>query len=103
MRHLYQRLEERIKNQFKWALKKAVVDYILMDPTERIRIRIYNIPRTHPLHVIRGPIPWHGNFDASKEIVRSTLYVTHPVLVAVRKLWDEKYKISLRNLSKRIV
>lgn len=90
MRYLVQRLEELSKQRFKWALKKAVVDYILMDPTERVRIRIYQVPQTFPLHVIRGPIPWHANYVVSKDVVSSTLFMTHPVSVAIRKLWDEK-------------
>lgn len=92
MKYLIKRLEERSQALFKWALKKAVVDYILMDASERVRIKIYHVPKEFPLHVIRGPIPWHNNFVTSRDIIRGTLYLSHPVIVAIRKIWDERYR-----------
>lgn len=95
MRLLVERLEERNKELFKWALKKSVVDYILMDPAERVRIRIYHVPKEHPHNIIRGPLPWHGSFVAANDTVRNTLFFAHPVIVRIRKLWDDKYAMSL--------
>lgn len=87
---LVERLEERARSWFKWALKKAIVDYILMDPAERVRIKVFQVEQSYQPRIVRGPIPWHNNYVTCREVMRNTLFLCHPILVRLRKLWDDK-------------
>ncbi|XP_035707277.1 dynein heavy chain 3, axonemal-like [Folsomia candida] len=89
---LVERLEERARSWFKWALKKAIVDYILMDPAERVRIKVFQVEQSYQPRIVRGPIPWHNNYVTCREVMRNTLFLCHPILVRLRKLWDDKYR-----------
>jgi dynein heavy chain len=84
------RLEERAKALYKWALKKSILDYILLDPTERVRLRIFQVELGHEPCLIRGPLPWHNNVVTCREVMRNSLFHTHPVIIALRRLWDSK-------------
>lgn len=85
-------LERKAKISYNYALKKAMVDYILLDDAEKLRLRIYNVPKPHPHFFLRGPYPWHSSITVSKEIIRNTLFLVHPILVRMRALWNDKYK-----------
>lgn len=87
---LRERLEDRAKVWFKWALKKAVVDYILLDPAERVRIKVFQTEQPYRPKLIRGPIPWHNSYVTCRDAIRNTLFLSHPILVRLRKLWNEK-------------
>jgi dynein heavy chain len=89
LRFLIQNLEEEVKTLYRWAEKRAIVDYIFMDWTERIRLRVYQIPKAFPNYIVRGPLPWHNNYLVSRETMRHNLFITHPVMLAIRRLWDD--------------
>ena len=81
--------ENGAKRLYTYGEKKAIVDYILIDWSERIRLRVYTIPKATLHYIIRGPIPWHNNYHVSKEILRNNLFIAHPVIIAIMKLWND--------------
>ena len=43
------------------------------------------------IRVIRAPMPWHDSFIEAKRAMELHLFVTHPVMLDLQKLWIEKY------------
>ena len=70
------------------TIKKAIVEYILLDPDERERIRIRQVPRSYPKFTIRAPIPWHANILICRESIRHALFITHPVVLEIQRIWN---------------
>uniref|UniRef100_A0A8D3EB25 Dynein axonemal heavy chain 7 n=1 Tax=Scophthalmus maximus TaxID=52904 RepID=A0A8D3EB25_SCOMX len=55
-------MEEEVKSDYVFSLKKSIVDYILMDPAERQRLTIASIPKPFSRRVIRAPVPWTTSY-----------------------------------------
>ena len=87
---LMRALQEEVKKDYKLNWQKAAVTYILMDPSERIRLRIYSLPQVAVRQVIRAPILWHETFRSSYELQLKQLFVTSPVMALIQLLWWNK-------------
>jgi dynein heavy chain, axonemal len=69
-----------VKNIHLTAIKKAIVDYILLDPFEQQRLKIpVNIERYEPA-VARAPVPWHEELQKTKAFIEDNLYIINPVM-----------------------
>lgn len=64
--------------------------YILNDPAEQIRLQIPFIPPLWPAHIVRAPVPWHTPFLKSKEALSCRYYLGNPVLLELRRMWQER-------------
>jgi dynein heavy chain len=84
-------LEEEILNDYNSSLKKAIVDYILMDPQEKRRLRIGALPLASPQRIIRAPVPWHDDFRKTFEAQEVQLFIGNDVMLQIQKLWHDKY------------
>ncbi|XP_006892767.1 PREDICTED: dynein heavy chain 3, axonemal [Elephantulus edwardii] len=73
------------------SLRKSIVDYILMDPTERKRLCITSIPRPFPQRVIRAPVPWHSAYVSAKKWNRKHLHVVNPMMLSLKDLWFSEF------------
>ena len=40
------------------AEKKSIIDYLLLDPAEKLRTNIMHTPSSYKSSVIRAPVPW---------------------------------------------
>ena len=47
-----QQLEDEVVENYNSSLRKAVVDYILIDPQEKNRLKIFSTPLTSPRRYI---------------------------------------------------
>ena len=70
-----------VENSYKLAIKQSIVDYILLDPEEQIRLSIppfvdHYLPRT-----ARAPVPWHESVLQSKKAIEENLYITNQVML----------------------
>lgn len=65
----------------------VIVDYILMDPIERKRLFIENIPRMFPQRVIRAPVPWHSVYRNAKKWNEEHLHTVNPMMLSLKELW----------------
>lgn len=83
-------LQEEVKKDYKLSWQKAAVDYILLDPTERARLRIHFVPRVSVSLVVRAPVPWHETFLSSKEMQLHQLFITSRVMEHIQLLWWNK-------------
>ncbi|XP_072798825.1 dynein axonemal heavy chain 3 isoform X1 [Vicugna pacos] len=85
-------LVEEKENDYYSSLMKSIVDYILMDPTERKRLFIESIPRTFPQRVIRAPVPWHSVYRSAKKWNEEHLYTVNPMILSLKELWFAEFR-----------
>ena len=88
---LHDKLKLEIQQVYDLAIRQAVVDYILLDPSERKRVKIFRIPKIFRSHTIRAPIEWHDTMNEIKRDLQITLHANNPIMSALQVLWDEHY------------
>ncbi|XP_042293782.1 dynein axonemal heavy chain 3 [Sceloporus undulatus] len=88
---LLKSLTEEIQDDYQIWLMKNIVDYILMDPDERKRLFIYNIPQPFPQRVIRAPVPWHKVYREVKIWNESHLFTINPMMLTLQRLWFTEF------------
>ncbi|XP_032896217.1 dynein heavy chain 3, axonemal isoform X1 [Amblyraja radiata] len=84
-------LLEEVNNDYNSSLRKAIVDYILKDPSERMRLFISSVPRPFPQRVIRAPVPWHNDNTKARAWNESHLFVDNPMMNLLQLLWRTKF------------
>ncbi|NXU51136.1 DYH3 protein, partial [Turnix velox] len=84
-------LKEEIKADYKINLKKAIVDYILMDPAQRERLSIQSTPRPFPPRVVRAPVPWHSSYEEVKSWNERNLFTVNPLMPTLQQLWLSEF------------
>nr|XP_060504710.1 dynein axonemal heavy chain 3 isoform X1 [Panthera onca]XP_060504711.1 dynein axonemal heavy chain 3 isoform X1 [Panthera onca] len=80
------------ENDYYSSIMKSIVDYILMDPIERKRLFIENIPRMFPQRVIRAPVPWHSVYRNAKKWNEEHLHTVNPMMLSLKELWFTEFK-----------
>ncbi|CAI5792110.1 dynein heavy chain 3, axonemal [Podarcis lilfordi] len=88
---LLKELTEEIQNDYHIWLMKDIVDYILMDPEERKRLFIYNIPLPFPRRVIRAPVPWHTIYQEVRSWNEGHLFTVNPMMLTLQRLWFSEF------------
>ncbi|XP_076020504.1 dynein axonemal heavy chain 3-like [Genypterus blacodes] len=88
-------LQEEVKRDYDFSLKKSIVDYILMDPSERERLSICSTPRPFPRRVIRGPVPWADSYKEGHIWLNEHLLTVNHVMVQLQTSWLNRFS-SLR-------
>jgi len=91
LKSVHEQLKDEIHTNYDLAIRKSIVDYILLDPNERQRVKIQNIPKTFRLCIIRAPISWHDTMDQTKKDLLITLHTNNPIMASLQTLWDEAY------------
>ncbi|XP_030596674.1 dynein heavy chain 3, axonemal isoform X2 [Archocentrus centrarchus] len=88
-------MEEEVKRDYCFSLKKSIVDYILMDPSELHRLSISSVPQPFPKRVIRAPVPWGTSYrDAHTWQSQHLFAVTH-IMFLLQNMWLNSFS-SLR-------
>ncbi|VDN09030.1 unnamed protein product [Dibothriocephalus latus] len=88
---LHDELLEEIGQGYEMAVRRAIVEYILMDPDERRRLFIGWLLVPHPIYVIRPPVPWHESAVSSAKFCANNLYVPSAMSLALNILWHTKW------------
>ncbi|XP_035537407.1 dynein heavy chain 3, axonemal [Morone saxatilis] len=88
-------LEEEVERDYYFSLKKSIVDYILMDPSERQRLSISSIPEPFPRRVIRAPVPWATSYKEAHMWQSQHLFTISPIMVLLQDVWLNSFS-SLR-------
>ncbi|XP_040928837.1 dynein axonemal heavy chain 3 isoform X2 [Betta splendens] len=88
-------IEEEVKKDYYFSLKKSIVDYILMDPSERQRLSISSIPKPFPRRVIRAPLPWAMSFRMAHIWQSQHLFTVSRIMVLLHDIWLDSFS-SLR-------
>ncbi|XP_058475903.1 dynein axonemal heavy chain 3-like [Solea solea] len=88
-------LEEEVKRDYFFSLKKSIVDYILLDPSERQRLCISSIPKLFPRRVIRAPVPWSANYKKTHMWQSQHLFTVNHIMIMLQDIWQKSFS-SLR-------
>jgi hypothetical protein len=88
---LHDELKQEIHMNYDRAVRQGIIEYMLLDPNERERVKIYHIPRRFRSRTIRAPIAWHDTMELTKNELQTTLHVNNPIMSALQTLWDDVY------------
>ncbi|VDQ02889.1 unnamed protein product [Trichobilharzia regenti] len=80
-------LQKQIHEDYEYAVRKSIVDYILLDPEERKRLFIEWLPVPYPSFVVRPPVPWHTRRKRAHEFCKRYLFTTGPIPLALQNIW----------------
>ncbi|EDV21418.1 uncharacterized protein TRIADDRAFT_60039 [Trichoplax adhaerens] len=84
------KLTEQMDECYYLSVKKAILDYILLDKQEQKRLGIATRPKL-PLPAGREYFPWHESMSEAKQNLESSLFTTHAVTRELINLWITKY------------
>jgi dynein heavy chain len=87
-RFLLDEMETEIRRDYNQSLRKAILDYILLDPEGRKHLNIHTYPTDYPSIAIRAPVPWHSTFVISSHVLHHKLFIVNPILLCLRDLWE---------------
>ena len=73
------------------AQRRAMLDYLLLNPAERARLRIGRSPAPFPQWTLRAPVPWAARVRVARAALAVEL-VLSPHLVALRTAWDQQFR-----------
>ncbi|XP_038676444.1 dynein heavy chain 3, axonemal isoform X3 [Scyliorhinus canicula] len=91
LQELHNDLLEEVHIDYDSSLRKAIVNYILKDPSERMRLFVSSVPRPFPQRVIRAPVPWHSAYGQAKVWNESHLFVVNPMMSLLQEFWYTKF------------
>ncbi|ORZ39485.1 dynein heavy chain and region D6 of dynein motor-domain-containing protein [Catenaria anguillulae PL171] len=84
-------LLSEVHKDYTLYFKKAIVDYILLDESERQRLLIPRVPNTYRPRIIRAPFPWHDSVVATRSFMQENLFTTNPVMLQILGIF-QKYQ-----------
>lgn len=85
---LLDKIEAEVICDYNQSIRKAVLNYILLDHEERKRLNIQTCPIDYPPITIHAPVPWHCTFQISSQMLDHRLFIGNPVLSSLRDLWE---------------
>ncbi|CAL8075896.1 unnamed protein product [Calicophoron daubneyi] len=84
-------LRMEIREGYDKALRKAIVDYILLDPEERKRLFIRWLPVAYPSYVVRAPVPWSAKRKAAFQFCQGNLFTPCALTLAIQRIWCTEF------------
>jgi dynein heavy chain len=90
---------EEIRLVHNIALRKSIVDYILMDGDERIRLGIPAFEAPFEPQIVRAPVPWHHTLIETRASVEQNLYITNPVMLELLNIHHQFSGIKLIDMT----
>ncbi|XP_017770457.1 PREDICTED: dynein heavy chain 3, axonemal-like [Nicrophorus vespilloides] len=73
-------------------MRECLLEYILNDPYEWKRLKIDSYPSKYPTMLIRAPVPWHIQYVVGRQSLERRFYLGNPLILAIRKLWQDEYQ-----------
>ncbi|KAL4226016.1 hypothetical protein ACF0H5_014003 [Mactra antiquata] len=81
---------EEMEDDRRFAIKKAVMDYVLLDEKEQSRLGV-PVPPKPSNSAGRLGYPWHERVNKVREFMTEDLYITHPVMYSILYHFHTKY------------
>ncbi|XP_078276213.1 dynein axonemal heavy chain 3-like [Rhinoraja longicauda] len=88
---LCQELTQEIEDMYTTAIKKAILDYVLLDPVEQERLGIELPPKVSET-AGRERFPWHESVEGARLKIKDNLYITHPVMSIILLNFQTRYR-----------
>ncbi|CAH2277605.1 Hypothetical predicted protein [Pelobates cultripes] len=85
-----QDLTKEAEEHYTNAIKKSILDYLLLDPLEQERLGIV-IPPKISNSAGREHFPWHESMHEARAKLERNLHITHPVMSAILFNFYSKY------------
>ncbi|XP_018409373.1 PREDICTED: dynein heavy chain 3, axonemal-like [Nanorana parkeri] len=85
-----QDLTKEAEENYIYAIKKSIVDYILLDPMEQHRLGI-KVSSKMSNRAGRHYFPWHESVNTARIKLKSNLHITHPIMSKVLLHFYTKY------------
>lgn len=80
------KLEAEVSETYYLAAKQSILDYILLDRDEQLRLKIPHFPQSFQPKLARAPVPWHQEYLDAKMFLEANLYLTNPIMLKILKL-----------------
>ncbi|XP_064605237.1 dynein axonemal heavy chain 3-like isoform X2 [Liolophura sinensis] len=84
------KFEQEMEEDHNKAIRKAVLDYLLLDKGEQERLGV-PVPAKRSHSAGRLPFPWHESVQQTRRFMSIDLYITHPVMPAILYHFESKY------------
>ncbi|XP_076804189.1 dynein axonemal heavy chain 3-like isoform X1 [Clavelina lepadiformis] len=84
-------LREEVLKYYDFSYRKAIIDYILSDDTERRRVHVAAIPRPFLLHTIRAPVPWRSSCLSARDFCKRSLFTVSSLMLHLQNLWFDRF------------
>ncbi|KAJ3297193.1 Dynein heavy chain 3, axonemal [Borealophlyctis nickersoniae] len=90
-----QTLLAEFQTDYATALRRSIVDYILLDPVEQERLLIPPLPPPYTPRTVRAPVPWHATMVTNKGFMEENLFITNSVMLELLRIYEvfEKCKV----------
>lgn len=66
------------------------VNYVLLDPSERKRLAIYNVLMPVPKRVIRAPVPWEAAYKDNRSWIKNHLFTISGIMILLQEIWQRR-------------
>ncbi|XP_067685210.1 dynein axonemal heavy chain 3-like [Haliotis asinina] len=94
---------QEMDREYRLAVRKAILDYVLIDATEQERLGV-PMPAKPSNLAGRDGFPWHDTVNSMRDFMCNELYITHPVMRKILYHFHTKYGnfrlIDIRGLRK---
>ncbi|KAI9093996.1 dynein heavy chain, N-terminal region 2-domain-containing protein, partial [Phlyctochytrium arcticum] len=90
---------DEIQADYATALKRSIVDYILLDPMEQVRLSIPPFLTVWYPRIARAPVPWHDKVIESKALMDANLFITNPVMVQLLSIYESFRSVKIVDMS----
>lgn len=97
-----EQLETEVESDYIKSQKTSILDYILIDESERKRLRVAVAPHfNEPQRVIRAPMPWSDDKAQATANLEAVLFVPGPITLGLLGVWrDTFYTVRFVNTEK---
>ncbi|KAG8190244.1 hypothetical protein JTE90_001328 [Oedothorax gibbosus] len=86
------KLFDEVKKTYITSVKQGIVDYVLLDKSERERLQINEtLPKWHQI-CIKPPLPWSNVVEPTRKLLHKKAFLLRPCIKKISYLWAEKYQ-----------
>ena len=85
-------LIDEINFDYLQSVKRGIVDYILIDQSERERLTITECPEYYQPITIRAPVPWRNSYEEAQQFCVANLHITSKHIRELQNLWFSEFK-----------
>lgn len=90
---------QEINEYYNLAMKKSILNYILLDDKEKERLSIRKIPKVFIPRISRAPVPWHDNLIDIKNKIKENLFITNPIMHEIAKIFENYQNCKIVDMS----
>lgn len=90
---------KEINEFYNLAMKKSILNYVLLDEKEKERLNIKKVPKVFTPRISRAPVPWHDELIETKKIINENLFITNPIMLEISKIFESYQNCKIVDMS----